>query len=222
MAADDPTQDRVRATYDAVATEYTEAMRDELDSKPLDRALLASVVEMARGGRIADIGCGPGHVTGHLAGLGAEVIGVDLSASMIDIARREHPGVTFSVESMTDLELPDDSLAAAVLLYSIIHLTPADRDRAIAEVTRVLQPGGIALLSFHIRSEEFGPGDVNHMTAWFGHSVDVEGYFLEPHVVLDDLARHGLDIVSIMTRMPHPKVEFPSERAYVIAQRPEA
>jgi ubiquinone/menaquinone biosynthesis C-methylase UbiE len=222
MAPEDPTQDRVRDAYDIVATEYADAMRDELDGKPLDRALLASVVEMARGGRVADIGCGPGHVAGHLARLGADVIGIDLSASMIEIARQEHPGVEFAVESMTDLQQPDASLAAAVFMYSIIHLPPAERDRAIAEVRRVLRPGGIALLAFHIRSEEFAAGDINHLSSWFGHSVDVDGYFLEPHVVLDDLARHGLDIVSIMTRMPHPKVEFPSERAYVIAQRPEA
>lgn len=221
MATEDQTQHRVRVAYDAVATDYAEAMRDELDGKPLDRALLSSVVEMARGGRIADIGCGPGHVAGHLATLAADVIGIDLSASMIDIARQEHPGVEFSVESMTDLQQADDSLAAAVLMYSIIHLAPAARDRAFAELSRVLRPGGIALVSFHIRSDEFAAGEVNHLTTWFGHSVDVEGYFLEPDVVLDELARHGLDIVSIMTRMPHPTVEFPSERAYVIAQVPD-
>lgn len=221
MTPADRHEHRVRAAYDTVAAEYAAAMRDELDAKPLDRALLRSVVEMAAGGRIADIGCGPGHVTGLLADIGASVVGLDLSASMIEIARRDHPGVEFSVESMTDLQQPDGSLAAAVLMYSIINLAPADRDRAFAEVRRVLQPGGIALVSFHIRSDEFAPGDINHVTTWFGHSVDVEGYFLEPQVVLDELARHGLDIVSIMTRMPHPKVEFPSERAYLIAQVPE-
>lgn len=221
MDIDQPRHDRVRTAYDTVATEYAEAMRDELDAKPLDRALLSAVVEMARGGRVADIGCGPGHVTAHLAALGADVIGLDLSASMVEIARADHPGVEFAVESMTRLGLEDSSLAAAVLMYSIIHLTPADRDQAIAELRRVLRPGGIALISFHIRSEEFAAGDVNRITTWFGHSVAVEGYFLEPDVVLDDLGRHGLDIVSIMTRMPHPGVEFPSERAYVIAQRPD-
>lgn len=222
MAPEDPTQHRVRTAYDTVATDYAAAICDELDGKPLDRALLGAVAEMARGGPVADIGCGPGHVAGYLASLGADVTGLDLSASMIEIARRRHSDVEFSVESMTALERPEDSLAAAVLMYSIIHLPPADRDRAIAEVRRVLRPGGIVLLSFHIRSDEFAAGEVNHVTTWFGHSVDVEGYFLEPDVVLDDLGRHGLDIVSIMTRMPHPSAEFPSERAYVIAQRPDS
>ncbi|WP_018155444.1 class I SAM-dependent methyltransferase [Demetria terragena] len=221
MASEHPGHDRVRDAYDVVATDYAAAMRDELDDKPLDRALLSAVVEMARGGPIVDIGCGPGQVAGHLAALGGEVLGVDISASMIEIARAEQPEAEFEVGSMTDLQQSDASIAAAVLMYSIIHLSPADRDYAIREVRRILRPGGIALLAFHIRSEEFAAGEVNHLTSWFGHSVDVEGYFLEPEVVLNDLARHGLDIVSIMTRLPHPQVEFPSERAYVIAQRPE-
>ena len=202
MASQDPREERVRQAYDTVATEYAAAIRDELAGKPLDRALLAAVAEMAAGGTVADIGCGPGHVAAHLAGLGADVVGIDLSRSMVEIARADHPQVRFEVASMTDLPQADGSLAAAVLMYSIIHLGPADRDRTIAELRRVLQPGGIALLAFHIRSEEFQPGDVNRLTTWFGHSVDVEGYFLEPEVVLDDLERHGLDIVSVMTRMP--------------------
>lgn len=222
MAHHDHDQDRVRDAYDAVATEYAAAMRDELEGKPLDRALLSAVVEMARGGRIIDIGCGPGQVAAQLAALGGDVFGVDISASMIDIARGDHPGVEFRVDSMTNLQQADASVAAAVLMYSIIHLTPSDRDRAISELTRVLRPGGIALVAFHIRSEEFAAGEVNRLTTWFGHSVDMEGYFLEPDIVLDDLTRNGLDIVSIMTRMPHPEVEFPSERAYVIAQRPDS
>lgn len=220
MASQDPREERVRQAYDTVASEYAAAIRDELAGKPLDRALLAAVAEMAAGGTVADIGCGPGHVAAHLAGLGADVVGIDLSRSMVEIARADHPQVRFEVASMTALPQGDGSLAAAVLMYSIIHLGPADRDRTIAELRRVLQPGGIALLAFHIRSEEFQPGDVNRLTTWFGHSVDVEGYFLEPEVVLDDLGRHGLDIVSVMTRMPHPQVELPSERAYVLAQRP--
>lgn len=211
---------RVEAAYDTVAAEYADSLRDELAGKPLDRALLAAVVEMARGGRVADVGCGPGHVTRHLADLGADVVGIDLSRSMIRIAQDEHPGLEFRVGSMTRLPEPNDSWAGAVLLYSIIHLSPADRTAAFEELERVLQPGGIALISFHISSEEFQPGQTNRISTWFGHSVDLEGYFLAPETVLDDIGRTGLDVVSATTRMPHPGVEFPSERAYILAQKP--
>ncbi|GGB29653.1 methyltransferase [Flexivirga endophytica] len=211
---------QVAAAYNAVAPDYAEAMRDELDGKPLDRALLAAVVEMCGDGRIADIGCGPGHVARHLASLGATPLGIDISPAMIEIARADNPGVDFRVESMTDLSEPDQSLAGVVMFYAIINLSPTERARAFAQVCRALQPGGIALVSFHIRSEEFAAGQTQHLDTWFGHSVDISGHFLEPDQVIDEIAEAGLDIVSVTTRLPHPGVEIPTERAYVLAQRP--
>jgi trans-aconitate methyltransferase len=59
--------DRVRAGYDAVAATYAEQVCDELDHKPLERGLLGAFCDMAPDGVIADIGCGPGYITGFLA-----------------------------------------------------------------------------------------------------------------------------------------------------------
>lgn len=220
MTTELPSDGQITAAYNAVAKDYAEALRDELSGKPLDRALLGAVVEMCEGGRIADIGCGPGHVTQYLATLGAQPVGIDISPAMIDIARAEHEELEFKVESMTDLSDPDQSLAGAVLLYSIVNLSPTERARTFAQVFRALQTGGIALISFHIRSEEFSAGQAQHLSTWFGHSVDITGHFLEPDQVIDEIAEAGLDIVSVTTRMPHPDVEIPTERAYVLAQRP--
>lgn len=213
---------RIEAAYDTVARPYATRMRGELAGKPLDRALLAAVVEMVDGGVIADIGCGPGHVTAYLGELGADVIGIDLSKSMIDIAREDHPHIPFYVESMTAMSRDDESIRGAVLLFSIINLSPGDRDAAMAEVYRVLEPGGVALVSFHIRSDEFDPGEVEHVTTWFGASVDLEGHFIDPDVVMDEMTRAGFDVVSVTTRMPHPGIEVQSERAYLLAQKPSA
>ncbi len=58
--------DATRATYDAVAGDYAEHLSGELAAKPLDRALLAAFAELVRTagiGPVADLGCGPGHVT---------------------------------------------------------------------------------------------------------------------------------------------------------------
>lgn len=211
---------RIAATYDTIARDYAESLRDELGGKPLDRALLMAVVEMCDHGTIADLGCGPGHVTRYLASIGADALGIDISPAMIAIAEQDAPGVRFEVASMTDLAQTDDSLGGVVMFYSIIHLSPRERAKAFAEVHRVLRPGGIALVAFHIRSEEFAPGETNHMDTWFGHSVDIDGYFLEPEQVIDEIADAGLDVVSVTTRLPHPGVEVASERAYVLAQKP--
>ncbi|MGW4848298.1 class I SAM-dependent methyltransferase [Nocardia brasiliensis] len=57
-------------------------------------------------GPVADVGCGPGEVTAHLHELGVDAFGIDLSPAMIDVARRDHPGLRFEVGSMTELNLP--------------------------------------------------------------------------------------------------------------------
>ena len=92
-----------RASYDAVASGYAEAMSDELRHKPLDRALLTVFAEQVRLGgrrpsdpaRVWDVGCGPGHVTAFLAGLGLDAAGIDLSDRMVAQARARHPGLEF-------------------------------------------------------------------------------------------------------------------------------
>lgn len=78
--------DDVRWTYDAVARAYDSEYSSEPTHKPLDRALLEGFVDLAGRGPIADLGCGPGHVTRFLADHGADVIGIDLSTGMLDVA----------------------------------------------------------------------------------------------------------------------------------------
>jgi trans-aconitate methyltransferase len=57
----------VRGSYDSAAAAYAEHLASELANKPLDRHLLNRFAEDVRGrGRVADLGCGPGHVTRYL------------------------------------------------------------------------------------------------------------------------------------------------------------
>ena len=98
--------------------------------------------------RIVDLGCGNGHVTAQIAGLGHEVVGVDSSADGIEIARATHPGVQFECESPYSEHIEDvagTGADVAVALEVIEHLfTP----RRIGEVAwRLLRPGGCLVFS---------------------------------------------------------------------------
>jgi 2-polyprenyl-3-methyl-5-hydroxy-6-metoxy-1,4-benzoquinol methylase len=92
---------RTRASYDAEAAGYAEVVRDILGGRlPYLSAALdvfAGQVRAAGGGPVADVGCGPGHVTAHLHGLGVEAFGIDLAPGMIEVARSNHPGLRFEV-----------------------------------------------------------------------------------------------------------------------------
>ncbi|MCX4096412.1 class I SAM-dependent methyltransferase [Nocardia sp. alder85J] len=134
--------------YDEVAQHYAELFATELDTKPFDRAMLAAFAESAGAGPVADLGCGPGRLTGHLHGLGLDVFGVDLSPEMIRLARVAHPTLRFEVGPMQRLAVADGSLGGIVAWYSIIHTPPQSLPEVFAEFGRVLRPGAPLLLGF--------------------------------------------------------------------------
>jgi SAM-dependent methyltransferase len=145
-----------RTSYDTVADSYADFVRDALTGKPYLRAalaLFADLVHATDSGPVADVGCGPGHVTAHLHNLGVDAFGIDLSPAMIDLARRAHPDLRFEVGSMTDLPLADASIAALLAFWSLIHIPDDAVPTVLGHFHRVLRPGGPLLLGFHVGDE---------------------------------------------------------------------
>ena len=204
-----------RTAYDVVAADYAEAFNAELAGLPMDRALLAGFAELVRAaGRlaVADLGCGPGHVTAYLHSLGLHASGVDLSPEMIALARRTHPGPRFDEGTMTDLNIADGALGGVVAWYSVIHIPPARQPRVFAEIRRVLAPGGHTLVAFQV-----GDDQLDHRTEWFGRAVALDRYWLRPDRVADLLVRAGFEIRARMIREPDGPAEK-VQRAYLLAR----
>jgi SAM-dependent methyltransferase len=209
------TSHHIRACYDAVAREYAERFSDELAHKPLDRELLDRFAPEVRGrGEVADLGCGPGQTTAFLHAQGVRVRGLDISEGLLREARQRHPGIPFEPGDMLALPLADASLAGVVAFYAIVHLAPAELRRALAEMHRVLRPGGRLLLAFHA-----GEGSV-HVEEFLGRAVALDFAFFAPQVVGDELLRAGFVAVEVIERDPYPEVEYPSRRAYLFARKP--
>jgi SAM-dependent methyltransferase len=208
--------DYIRACYDAVAREYAERFADELAHKPLDRELLGRFANEVRGqGQVYDLGCGPGQTTAFLHGCGVQVRGLDLSPNSLQEARQRHRGVEFESGDMLALPLVKASLAGLIAFYSIVHFSPADLRRALAEMHRVLRPGGRLLLAFHI-----GEGSI-HVEEFLGHSVALDFVLFTPQGVTGELIRAGFEEVEVVERDPYPDVEYPSRRAYLFARMPQ-
>ena len=159
-----------------------------------------------------------------LAAQGAGPVALDLSGAMLRHAatanRRTGIDVPLVQADATALPFASESFDMAVSAFGAIAFV-ADPARVMQEVFRVLRPGGVALVSFHIRSEEVEAGETWHLTSWFGKSVDLDGHYLDPEVVMAELLRVGFDVGSVTTRMPHPGIEVQTERAYLLAQKPE-
>ena len=183
--------DEIRSSYDNVAASYAELVPPRLGTWRLGLAMLATFAELVEtdgGGPIADVGCGPGHVTAHLESLGADAFGIDLSPGMIEMARRDHPALRFEVGSMTALDLADGSMGGVAAWYSMIHLPPEALPGVFVEFHRVLAPGGRLLLAFHVGDE------CRRKEQGYGHAMSLNLQYLLPERLIELAASAGLEI----------------------------
>jgi ubiquinone/menaquinone biosynthesis C-methylase UbiE len=120
-------------------------MRSEMIGERAD--LLALLHLLDESWIVGDLGCGTGHVAEALAPCVAKVVAVDESGPMLESARNRlesHDNVELRVGTIESLPIDDGALDAAVLFLVAHFIT--DPARAMAEVRRVLRPGGRLLV----------------------------------------------------------------------------
>lgn len=128
--------------YNTIAKPYARTRRYLLDElTPLFSSIPA-------GSRVLDVGCGAGRVYHALAKNQVQYTGVDQSEKQLDMAKEMCPNGTFLEAEITLLPFPNASCDVVCCIAALHHLeTPSDRKRALAEMYRVLIPGGIAYLT---------------------------------------------------------------------------
>jgi ubiquinone/menaquinone biosynthesis C-methylase UbiE len=204
----------VRASYDCVAEEYGRRYFHEFDHKPFDREILDRFAERVRGrGPVCDLGCGPGEVACYLHSHGVEdVLGIDISSGMVEQALKLNPDLIFRQGDMLSLEAENDSWGGLAAFYSIIHIPRERVADALREMERVLKPGGMLLLTFHIGQETV------HLDEWWGNEVSLDFFYFETKEMTTNLERAGFEIEKVVERDPYQDVEAQTRRAYVFAK----
>jgi len=203
----------VRQSYDSAAAAYAEHLSAELERKPLDRHLLNRFAEETRGrGLVADLGCGPGHVARYLSQQGVTIFGLDVSPKMVAIARSANPDLDFRVGDIRHLDVSDGALVGAVLFYAIVHCDSTELTPLFQEVRRVLVPGGLVLVSFHVGDQ------VVHVDELFGARVSLDFRFHVPDSVVGALRAANLAVIERVEREPYEAAEYPSRRCYLVSR----
>lgn len=202
-------------SYDRIAADYVRRIYHELEGKPFDRATLDSFAARLRGrGTVGDVGCGPGHVAQYLADRGLDVIGIDLSPGMVAQAAALNPDISFRVGDMSALDEPDGSWAGIVAFYSIIHIPRESVVAALREICRVLKPGGLLLLAFHVGDEMI------HLDEMWEQPVALDFWFYGAAEMAGYLERADFAVEEVVERDPYaPDVEHQSRRAYLLARK---
>jgi ubiquinone/menaquinone biosynthesis C-methylase UbiE len=131
-----------REGYASWAPFYDEPGNEMID---LEQPVVRSILDTLPLGVALDAACGTGRHAAYLAGLGHTVIGVDESPEMLAIARQKLPAAKLLEGDLCALPLADDSVDLVVCALALAHVP--DLERALAELVRVLRPGGHLVVS---------------------------------------------------------------------------
>ncbi len=118
--------------------------------RPPEAALLLRYAD-ALAGRVLELGCGAGRITGYLGARGGPVLGIDISPSMVAYCRRRYPELEFQVGDIADLSgQPDASRDLVVAEFNVLGvLGDLERQRVFRELHRILVDGGLLIFSAH-------------------------------------------------------------------------
>jgi SAM-dependent methyltransferase len=195
----------VRDAYSSMSEQYIGLFdggwQDHEDDTALVRRHLTGLF-----GPVLDLGCGPGHWTAYLHSLGADVTGVDMVPEFIAHARATYPGPEFRLGSMTELDIPEHSVAGILAWYSTIHLPPAELDRVLAGFRRLLASSGMLVVGFF---------DSNDDVAGFDHKV-ITAYRWPVDVFTQHLAKAGFTEVQ---RLQQQSPDRPDRKYAAVAAR---
>jgi demethylmenaquinone methyltransferase/2-methoxy-6-polyprenyl-1,4-benzoquinol methylase len=165
--------DRIAGVYDLMNTAMTAGMHHRWRERAADRA------ELEPGDSALDVCCGTGDLAFELArrvGSGGVVVGCDFSEPMLELARRTAAGrgvgqVRFEWADALELPYPDEAFDAVTVGFGARNL--ADLERGLAELTRVLRPGG-RLVILEITQPRRPPLSTFYLL-WFDRIVPVLG-----------------------------------------------
>ncbi len=151
----------------------------------LDTLQIEVAAPLVTGLDVLEVGCGTGLILERLAGLAHRAVGVDMSRGMLQQARERNLEVVEG--SATALPFPDASFDAVVSFKVLAHI--AEIELAMAEVARVLRPGGKAALEFYNRhSLRYAIKRFKHASAVSASTDDTDVY--TRYDTLDDIKKY--------------------------------
>jgi len=140
---DSMTAERVAAAYDRIAADY--AVINAAMPPTLAELATRFLARLGPDARVLDVGCGAGRDMAWMEARGATVTGIDLSTGMLTRAREIVQGELLGMD-MRHLDLPDGHFDGVWCCVSLLHLPKTQAPIALAEMRRVLVPGGTLYL----------------------------------------------------------------------------
>lgn len=201
---------KVIQIYDQVAEEYARRY-DHLESEEDLVFLNTFLAHLKPGSHIVDLGCGTGYSTGHFQKKAMVAEGVDLSSSMIAVAKRNYPDIDFFHEDLRTFE-PKSPADAVWAGYCLFHLERADFERTLDKIRGYLKQGGVFGL---VMQEGEGELEANEPLLPGGR---IYVHLYTEQELADLLKQHGFEVVEKKVKKPMYEMEFPYNKLLLIAK----
>lgn len=200
----------VEAGYDLVAERHL-AWIEEIRGDPRLRFLRALLTRLPERPAVLDLGCGAGVPYPALLAERGDVVGVDISARQLELARTKVPTARFVKADMATVDFPPATFDAVTACYSIAHVPRRQHAELFRRIARWLRPGGHLLASL-------GCGGTEGVVAdWLGAPMFFSSH--DPATNRRLLTEAGLSVhVDEVVTMREP--EGPAAFQWVIAGKP--
>jgi ubiquinone/menaquinone biosynthesis C-methylase UbiE len=173
----------VEQSYDKMGEEYHAYRNNEKFNSQLEEFSKL----LPDGGRVLDAGCGVGQPTAEfLAKRDFQVIGVDISNRMVELARRNVPNAEFKQANIAALEFEDEYFDGIICVYTLWHIPRTKHPSIIQNFYRMLGDGGILVLNTGVYESE-------GMSRFFGHPMLWSTN--DPKKTLSSVKESGFDVI---------------------------
>lgn len=199
--------------YDGFADAYSTENESNLFNAWYERPEMLRLAGDVAGLRILDAGCGSGPLSAELLSRGAHVSGVDASAAMVDLARRRlGEGVDLRVADL-GAPLPFEDAAFDVVVASLVLHYLQDWSVALAELRRVLRPGGRLLVSVnhpgaypivYPKADYFSVTEYSEEYTFDGRTTELTFWHRPLHAMVDAFTTAGFRITTLTEPPPAP------------------
>lgn len=198
--------------FDAIGARY----EDAFGCPPVvERAVQELLRVLPSGARVLDIGSGTGKPVAHdLAAAGYRVTGLDVSATMVEIAREQVPTATFLHVDVRDWTSPDRSWDAVCAFFPFLQMSRADTVGVLRSIARWLVPGGWFMLVTVPHDGEQEPA------AFLGHAIESTSFL--PAAFREQVEAVGLEVVdTVQDEFQPQQPTAPAEpHLLIVARRP--